>query len=180
MTFQTRTIAKRGGSYMQPGHDGLRVNNITIPAEPWVNDVTIVPEHPRPEPGKFAAITVKTPEVARPSAPSSKRVPASEEEYAIRWAALCRKEGHMPGVPRDAQARRDCPAFDAYLKAALVHLVQGEDNRAGLADAIGVTDGQTISDIVRELRSKDYLLTYRRGRFTMMALSYLGEKAALA
>ena len=175
------TVEKRAATQMSIGGYSKYqpVNRISLAAAPW--DVQPVEaEHKRPEPVKFGAITVRTPEVARPRATSSKCVPASEEEYAIRWSALCRKEGHIQCLPRDAQARRECPAFDAYLRAALAHLLKGEDNRAGLSEAIGVADGQTVADIVRDLRSNDYLLTYKRGRFTMMSLSFLGEKGARA
>jgi hypothetical protein len=183
MNMITRTVIKRAVTHTSAAKD--RPNAVSLRSEPWHQPEPERPEHPRPADGphyrmappKIEAASVA---VARPRATSSKCVPASEEEYAIRWAALCRKEGHRQCLPISAQARRECPAFDAYLKAALAHLLHGEDNRAGLAEAIGVTDGQTVADIVRDLRSEDYLLTYKRGRFTMMSLSLLGEKAARA
>lgn len=181
MNMITRTVIKRAITHTSAAKD--RLNAVSLLSEPWHQPEPEQPEHPRPADVphyRVASPKIEPVAASRPRATSSKCVPASEEEYAIRWAALCRKEGHGQGLPMSAQARRECPAFDAYLKAALAHLLKGEDNRAGLAEAIGVADGQTVADIVRDLRSNDYLLTYKRGRFTMMSLSFLGEKAARA
>ena len=55
MTFQTRTIAKRPGTYMDTGETGVHVNRITLRAEPW-DEPELKPEHQRPAPSKLEAV----------------------------------------------------------------------------------------------------------------------------
>lgn len=201
MTFQTRTIAKRPGTYMEAGETGVHVNRITLSAEPWAVDEE-PKKHQRPEPEKLEAIfsakseghfwdvirTVKTPQVARPRTLPQKPTPATEEKYADKWAALCRREGHMRGLPlsTDLQRQRGSAGglvsqqhdgLPDYMARALRHFSRGDDTTNGMAAAIKMSDSRG-KEAVRKLRSYGFIQsTAHSGGRSFHAITQLGLEA---
>jgi hypothetical protein len=185
MTFQTRTIAKRLGTYMDAGETGVHVNRITLRAEPW-----IVPEQPkdhkRPDPGRFEAISVRTPTIAKVRSEHPDRFAQWDEDVlADEWKALCRREGHMRGLPlsTDLQRQRGSTGglvsqqhdgLPDYMARALRHFSRGDDTTNGMAAAIKMSDSRG-KEAVRKLRSYGFIQsTAHSGGRSFHAITQLG------
>ena len=151
MNMITRTVAKRAGTYMQPGHDGLHINRITLTAAPW-DEPEIEAVHPMPAPGIFDPISLRTPKVARP------RV-AIVDRFS-QWGQDALREAWMEGIPeemrngyrpkRAASEATSRPSAKS-LRAVMDHLAQGSDTRTGIMFATRLSH-QTMHRVSGELR----------------------------
>jgi hypothetical protein len=169
MTFQTRTIAKRTGFHC--GDDRSHVNRIKVSLEPWPQtelEPELKPEHQRPVPGKFEAISVRTPTVAKVRVLQPDRFAQWDQDVlADEWKALCRREGHMRGLPlsTDLQRQRGSAGglvsqqhdgLPDYMARALRHFSRGDDTTNGMAAAIKMSDSRG-KEAVRKLRSYGFI-----------------------
>lgn len=151
MNMITRTIAKRAGTYMQHGHNGVHVNRVTLLAEPWaVPEVEAV--NARPAPGIFDAISVRTPQAPQPRAPITDRFSAWDED-ALReeWMegiAEAMRKGYRP--KRAASEVTTRPSAKS-LRAVMDHLSQGPDTRTGIMFSTQLSH-QTMHRVSAELR----------------------------
>jgi hypothetical protein len=153
-TFITRVVAKRAGTYMQPGHDGLHINRISLRAAPW-DEPEVEAVHPIPAPVNsiFNMISISTPPVARP------RV-AIVDRFAQNGQDVLR-EGWMEGIPekmrkgyrpkRAASEATERPSAKS-LRAVMDHLAQGSDTRAGIMFSTQLSE-QTMARVSAELRN---------------------------
>jgi hypothetical protein len=188
MTLQTRTIAKRTGTYMEAGETGVHVNRVTLRAEPWA-----VPEEPkehqRPAPGRFEPISVRTPTIAKVRDENPDRFAEWEEDFlADEWKALCRREGQMRGLPLSTELQRQRGSAGGlvsqqhdglpdYMARALRHFARGDDTTNGMAVAIKMSDSRG-KEAVRQLRSYGFIQsTPRSGGGAFHAITQLGLKA---
>jgi hypothetical protein len=136
MTIQTRTIAN------QPGHDAGHINRVTLRAEPWATAPEAKKDHPRPSPEKLESVSLRTPQVARVSAPCPDRFADWDQDLlAKQWQALCYREGHwsiMPGrealqsesARRGAETRK--PGSSQVMIDLLERLRHGDIRRSEL------------------------------------------------
>jgi ribosomal protein S25 len=148
MTFQTRIIARRGSTYMQPGHDGVHVNKITLRAEPWTVAEPEA-EHPRPAAGKFEAISVRTPQVPKVRVPCPDTFAANDEDFLRKaWIAGIRPDAKRLEV-RSHQQRCTQEAYDAVAK----HLRASPDTRHGIMQATRISES-TVDYALRQLREE--------------------------
>jgi hypothetical protein len=192
MTFQTRTIAKRPGTYMEAGETGVHVNRITLRAEPWDKPELkpeLKPEHQRPAPGRFAPISVRTPTVAKVKVLQPDRFAQWDQDVlADEWKALCRREGHMRGLPLSTELQRQRGSAGGlvsqqhdglpdYMARALRHFSRGDDTTNGMAAAIKMSDSRG-KEAVRKLRSYGFIQsTAHSGGRSFHAITQLGLEA---
>ena len=188
MTFQTRTIAKRAGTYMDAGENGVHVNRVILRAEPW-DKPELKPEHQRPAPGKFERISVQTPTIAKVRVLHPDRFAQWDQDLlADEWKALCRREGHMRGLPlsTDLQQQRGSAGglisqqnegLPDYMARALRHFSRGDDTTNGMAAAIKMSESRG-KEAVRKLRSYGLIQsTQHSGGRSFHAITQLGLKA---
>ena len=155
MTFQTRTIAKRPGTYMDAGDNGVHVNRVTLRAEPW-DKPELKPEHPRPAPGKFEAVSVRTPTIAKVREECDDTY-ANNDEDTLRehWTAgipAKLRKGYRE--PRGYEPAR--PVDRAVLASIVKHLRQSTDTRGGVMGALRLSE-KTVDRAFRELRDTGVL-----------------------
>jgi DNA-binding HxlR family transcriptional regulator len=151
VTFTTKTVAKRAGTYMQPGHDGLHVNNITLRAAPWdVPEVKAV--HPTPAAGKFEAISVRTPTIAKVRVPFADRF-AEWDEDTLRdeWMNGIPEHLRRGYKPRNTIAEAPARPSAKSLRTVMDHLAEAPDTRLGVMAATGLSH-QTMARVIHELR----------------------------
>lgn len=151
MNMITRTVAKRAGTYMQPGHDGLHINRITLTAAPW-DEPEVEAVHPMPAAGIFDPISVRTPKVARPRVAVVDRFSQNDQDVL--------REGWMEGIPevlrngyrskRDASGATIRPSAKS-LRAVMDHLYLSPDTRTGIMFSTRLSD-QTMQRVSAELR----------------------------
>ena len=151
MTFQTRIVAKRPGTYMQPGADGVHINRVTLRAEPWaVPEVEVI--HARPAAGKFEAISVRTPTIAKVRVPSVDRF-AEWDEDTLRdeWMNGIPEHLRRGYKPRNTIAEAPARPSAKSLRTVMDHLAEAPDTRLGVMAATGLSH-QTMARVIHELR----------------------------
>lgn len=153
MNMITRTVAKRAGTYMQPGHDGLHINRISLLAAPW-DEPEAEAVHPIPAPTNsiFNMLSVSTPKVARPRVAIVDRFSQNDQDVL--------REGWMEGIPehmrkgyrpkRAASEATSRPSAKS-LRAVMDHLSQGSDTRTGIMFSTQLSH-QTMHRVSGELR----------------------------
>jgi hypothetical protein len=157
MTFQTRTIERRTGTHW--GDDRSHVNRIKVSLEPWPQtelEPELKPEHHRPAPGKFEAISVRTPTIAkvrvdRPDTYAKNDEDTLREHWVAGIPAKLRK-GYRE--PRGYEPSR--PVDRAVLAAIVKHLRQSTDTRGGVMGALHLSE-KTVDRAFRELRDTGVL-----------------------
>ena len=157
MTFQTRTIEKRTGVHC--GDDRSHVNRIKVRLEPWPQtelEPELKPEHQRPAPGKFEAISVRTPTIAKvrvdcPDTYANNDEDTLREHWVAGIPAKLRK-GYRE--PRGYEPAR--PVDRAVLAAIVKHLRQSTDTRGGVMGALHLSE-KTVDRAFRELRDTGVL-----------------------
>jgi hypothetical protein len=152
MTFQTRIVAKRPGTYMQPGADGVHINRVTLRAEPWaVPEVEVI--HARPAAGKFEAISVRTPQVPKVRVPCPDTFAANDEDkLRDAWIAGIRPDAKRMEVRSHVQ-RCTQAAYDAVAR----HLRAHPDTRHGTMEATRLAES-TVDYALRQLRKEGNIL----------------------
>ncbi len=188
MTFQTRTIAKRPGTYMDAGETGVHVNRVTLRAEPWA-EPELKPEPQRPAPGRFEPISVRTPTIAKVRVLQPDRFAQWDQDVlADEWKTLCRREGHMRGLPLSTDLQRQQGSAGGlasqqhdglpdYMARALRHFSRGDDTTNGMAAAIKMSDSRG-KEAVRKLRSHGFIQsTAHSGGRSFHAITQLGLEA---
>jgi len=157
MTFQTRTIERRTGTHW--GDDRSHINRITLGAEPWAEPELkpeLKPEHHRPAPGRFEAISVRTPTIAKvrvdcPDTYANNDEDTLREHWVAGIPAKLRK-GYRE--PRGYEPSR--PVDRAVLAAIVKHLRQSTDTRGGVMGALHLSE-KTVDRAFRELRDTGVL-----------------------
>lgn len=148
MNMITRTVARRPGTYMQPGADGVHINRVTLLAEPWaVPEVAVV--HPRPAPGKFEAVSVRTPQVPKVRVPCPDTFADNDQdELREKWM-----KGIRPDTKRiEARAHQQRCTQEAY-DAVAKHLRASPDTRHGIMEGTRISES-TVDYALRQLREE--------------------------